>query len=215
MTVFVLSVVVAAQPQAFDLTWKPVKGQVAEYRYAARTVESDDKFEMEALIEHTVLNTGRDGYQIKSLTKGAILRTELGEIRDARQEPSTVKFAPNGAVTKVEKAQDRLATMRFLAFTRFVAPEKPVTIGEKWQHAYKASQGFGGASLDFTLESVKDGEAKVGYSLRETGRDPSAEGSGSFVIDLKDNSVKEVHAVIESWLVKAQKTEILMAREKT
>lgn len=212
MTLFAVAVL-AVQSETYSLRWQPAKGAVVRYRFAAKTIESEDKFEMEAVMEHTVTAVNRDGYTVKSVTKDALLRTGLGEIRDARQDPAVVRFLSTGAVGKVEQAKDTAATFRFLAFVRFIAPPAPVAVGGTWSHSYPAAKKFGGAKLGFTLDSVKEGRAVVHFSVDEAGSELVGKGTGTFTINLKDNSLAEFHATIENWLVPGAKTEVLMAPE--
>lgn len=195
-----LLALLAAQ-QRFDLTPQPKAGQEFSYQLSLLAVLSGSDFKAEGKIQFQVEKVEKDGrYSVISTQKGVVVTMVDSSVQDNRENPATTVHDQYGKVLSIT-GRDEYASMRVAYFTRFVAPPKPVAIGETWQVNYAKSTIGPEAKVTYkVVEPVKlaSGQAlKVSFTGEELGIDQARKVSGEYIIDLKDRWPREITVQFE------------------
>lgn len=192
------------QNKALDLRWKPVSGAVTEYDMVITSQDKSQPFAAEAVIVQTVSKVSSEGYTVRSVNKGTMMRMGTEEIRDERTNESVVRHAGNGAVLSIEKAQNAAETRRLAVVTRFVAPPAPVNIGGGWQHRYEPDREFPGARISYRFRGLvelnKFAVAEIEFTFGEDGRERPYKGSGTWWVDANTGQPLRMKATVENWM---------------
>ncbi len=157
----------------------------------------DGPISIESVTRQTVKAVDSRGFSIVMESEGTLVRMGGEEIRDTRRQDVTMVFDRLGKLLDVQGVSDKKSAMTSAAITRFVAPEKPVSINESWKCVYSNAKDSPNLRLTYRLTKIVEGIATVEVLVGSDDRARPVKGTGEWQIDTRTNMWKKFKAEVE------------------
>jgi len=199
MSLTALALALLLQQDAYALKWTPKTGETHVYEMFLK----DKETAVEAVVEHKVTDTlSKGSYKVRSRSLGALVRFGANEVRDDRPNEATATFDSYGRLGEIEGGSAGLEKYRNALLSKFVAPQVPVKVGDKWTYERDkdAPQGLAGVMVQYTLKAVKDGVAEVGVVFTERADKLPQTATGTWWINAKTGVPERFEAKVKNFV---------------
>lgn len=171
--------------EAYELRWRPTEGATTRFRSEVEFQKGGAKTTLESQHTRKVLSVGADGsYTLRSTSAGTLMRTQGQEMRDDRTNSVDLGFGPDGNLTHFLVGKGSAMAARIAGFNSFVAPPKPLGVGQGYRVERAADAGgLASSELAFKLIQASGGVATLEVTFRETSGADRATGSGIWKVD--------------------------------
>jgi hypothetical protein len=191
---------------SYDLRFAPKSGFTWSQKVELGVEQRNQKTEVEAVLEHKVMKVGKDGETvIRTVSKGAIMRTPSGEIADNRPNERTAKYSADGTLVSIESGMKDVSSYRQAFVTRYFAPPAKVKIGDKWRYERKADspKGVPGLSVSYVFAEVEGQNGKITFQLEEKGVSTPQKAAGTWWVRLSDGMPIRLDELVTDYLGEA------------
>lgn len=188
-----IAVVALSQPTAYDLSPRLKAGDTLRFSAKAEMVFAGEKASLTTRLKVVAVEVDDQGNLTVETTQTEGKATMGGRTSSLPpQKPSRTRYGRRGTVEGLQGDNADAVGYRQANLNAFRAPEKPVTIGERWTVAVEADKRTGQVKAEATfellaLENVRSQEcAKIKATYRELDGTTPTVSEATIWLSLKD-----------------------------
>lgn len=194
--------VAQAGQQAYTVLYKPVKGSKAVYTLSFAIDSPGTQVTYQAKLTNEVVDVKDDGTFIM-----ASYQSDGVTIVDGKKEPSPAEtitavttYDKLGVPTAIGGDNATPESFRVANLTSFLAPSKPVAVGETWTVSIAADKEKGTRAVTHTYKivSVDKGTALIDMSVVETAAEFPGSAKGRVWVNLESGEQTKFDLVVKN-----------------